>query len=139
MKNFSERIKDFIAPVDESETELELSSEEAKAVTGYEKAGSGKVVIDSSIKIVNFEPRSYEEAEEVGSQLKEKRACVVNLHRLPDRDTQRMVDFLSGVIFAINGTIKKVGDNVILCSPKEMGVSGDINLNSNEDYDNSDY
>ena len=38
-------------------------------------------------------------------------------------------NLLSGVVYGVDGSIKKVGENVILCSPKNLQVSGDINLN----------
>lgn len=134
----TDKIKDFIAPVtdeDDEISQMELSKEEAVSagVGVYEKAKDGSMRLDSSIKIVNFEPRSYEEGETIGAHLKQKRACVINLHRLPSDERQRVVDFLCGVVFALDGTSKQVGESVILCSPRELGVSGDIDLSRSDD------
>ena len=86
-------------------------------------------------KMVLFEPRSFGEAEEVGQRLKEGRAVVVNLHKL-DRDyAQRTIDFLTGVVFALDGKIQKIGQNVILCSPAEIGVQGSISLGNPDDFE----
>ena len=52
--------------------------------------------------MVLFEPRSFEESEEVARYLKEKRAAVVNLHRLQRDYAQRTIDFLTGVVFALD-------------------------------------
>ena len=52
---------------------------------------------------------------------------------MPSEYRQRIIDFLTGVIYALDGSINKVGDNVILISPKTMPVGGEINLNSNEE------
>ena len=57
-----------------------------------------------------------------------QKACVVNLHRLDGEYRRRAVDFLTGVVYALDGTIKKIDSNLILCSPKSMVVGGDINL-----------
>ena len=78
--------------------------------------------------MVLFEPRSYEEAQEIGLCLKSNKACVVNLHRLPHEYAQRTIDFLTGVIFALDGSIQKIGANIILCAPSTIGVGGSINL-----------
>lgn len=130
---FGDKIKEFIAP-SEPEDELELNEEEAKALSQYEKPQvEGASNIAANANIVLFEPRNFDEAEEIGYHIKMKRACCVNLHRMPSEYRQRIIDFLSGVVFGVDGSIKKIGENVILCSPKNLQVGGDINLNSSVD------
>lgn len=130
--SFTEKIRDFIAPAEE-ETELELTEEEATVLSTYEKPKDATVSkINSSANIVLFEPRNFDEAEEIGRHIKNKRACCINLHKMPLEYRQRIIDFLSGVVYGVDGSIKKVGENVILCSPKNLGVAGDINLNSQD-------
>ena len=121
---FGDKIKNFIAPEDEEE-ELELTQEEAEAVSPYEE---GKARITADTNIVLFEPRNFDEAEEIGHHIKSKRACCINLHRMPSEYRQRIIDFLSGVVFGVDGSIKKIGENVILCSPKNLQVGGTINV-----------
>jgi len=130
---FTDKLKDFIAPeVDDGQ--LELSKEEAKALSAYEKpANDSASNIAASTNIVLFEPRNFDEAEEIGRHIKQKRACCINLHRMPTEYRQRVIDFLSGVIFGVDGSIKKIGDNVILCSPKNLQVGGEIDLTSPEE------
>ena len=127
---FGEKIKEFIAPVEEEE-ELELDQEEAGVLSTYEKPKDDSVgKINSNTNIVLFEPRNFDEAEEIGRHIKNKRACCVNLHRMPLEYRQRIIDFLSGVVYGVDGSIKKIGENVILCSPKNLQVAGNINLNN---------
>ena len=130
--SFTEKIRDFIAPAEE-ENELELTEEEATVLSTYEKPKDATVSkINSSANIVLFEPRNFDEAEEIGRPIKNHRACCINLHKMPLEYRQRIIDFLSGVVYGVDGSIKKVGENVILCSPKNLGVAGDINLNSQD-------
>ena len=130
--SFTEKIRDFIAPAEE-ENELELTEEEATVLCTYEKPKDATVSkINSSANIVLFEPRNFDEAEEIGRHIKNHRACCINLHKMPLEYRQRIIDFLSGVVYGVDGSIKKVGENVILCSPKNLGVAGDINLNSQD-------
>lgn len=127
-----ERIKDFIAP-EEDDDQLELNEDEAVAVSPYEKGTlQSSSAITANTNIVLFEPRNFDEAEEIGHHIKNKRACCVNLHRMPAEYRQRIIDFLSGVVYGVDGSIKKIGENVILCSPKNLQVGGDINLNIDE-------
>lgn len=132
---FSDKIKEFISQpdFDEEDDKLELSQSEAEAVSTYEKPTvEGSSAITANTNIVLFEPRSFEEAQEIAYHIKSKRACCINLHRMPSEYRQRIIDFLSGVVFGVEGSIKKVAENVILCSPKNLQVSGSINLN--EEY-----
>lgn len=140
-----DKLKDFIAPIDEDDDEgyeepqqqLQYKQSEVapvKPVSDYETA---KTTVSSApamnASMVLFEPRSFEEAEEIAKHLKQKRASVVNLHRLPRDYAQRTIDFLTGVVFALDGTIQKIGHNVILCTPKDVNVAGDISLESDDD------
>ena len=125
-----DKLRDFIAPEVEDEEQLELTQEEARAVSSYEKGIlQSSSSITANTNIVLFEPRNFDEAEEIGHHIKNKRACCVNLHRMPSEYRQRIIDFLSGVVYGVDGSIKKIGENVILCSPKNLQVGGDINLN----------
>lgn len=127
-----DKIKNFMAPADEDE--LELDEEETLRLSDYEapvNKGFSKVASDT--KMVLFEPRSFDEAEEVARHLKDKRAAVVNLHRLNREYSQRSIDFLTGVVFALDGSIQKIGTNVILCAPKSVGVHGKISIDGDED------
>lgn len=83
-------------------------------------------------KVILFEPFSYTEAQDIGDCLKNKRAAVVNLQRIDKVQGKRIIDFLSGVIFALNGDIKQVGSNIFLCTPDNVEVDGTI---SNYQFD----
>ena len=140
---FMDKMKEFVAPVDEDEemeTETEVTPEPVEAQSRYEtpKAKTNASTLSPNTKMVLFEPRSFSEAEEAGQRLKEGRAVVVNLHKL-DRDyAQRTIDFLTGVVFALDGKIQKVGQNVILCSPQQIGVQGKISLGTPDDFDDAE-
>ena len=125
------KIKNFFNPMEE---EIELNEEEAARLSDYEEPSNksfSKVSMDT--KMVLFEPRTFDEAEEVARHLKDRRAAVVNLHRLNREYAQRTIDFLTGVVFALDGSIQKIGHNVILCAPKSVGVHGKISIEGEED------
>ncbi len=143
---FMDKVKDFVTPVEDDDEYVEEDAVEVAepvaeqdAQTRYERPKTrANATLNSNTKMVLFEPRSFGEAEEVGQRLKEGRAVVVNLHKL-DRDyAQRSIDFLTGVVFALDGKIQKVGQNVILCSPAAIGVQGTINLGSPDDFEDAE-
>ena len=130
--SIKDKLKDFISPDDD---ELYLDEEEVESISSKYEEPRSKTAANAHIeaKMVLFEPRSYEEAQEVAIRLKEQKACVINLHPLPHDFAQRTIDFLTGVIFALDGSIQKIGPNIILCAPKSIGVGGSINLDA--DYE----
>ena len=108
--------------------------EESPSLSEYEQPKSKAINrLPGDTKMVLFEPRSFDEAEEVAKRLKENKAAVVNLHKLQRDYAQRTIDFLTGVIFALDGTIQKIGHNVILCAPRNVAVHGEINLDASEE------
>ena len=124
------KFKNILAPEEDElefdEEDLPLSDYEAPANKNFTK-------VASDTKMVLFEPRSFDEAEDIARHLKDKRAAVVNLHRLNREFSQRTIDFLTGVIFALDGSIQKIGANVILCAPKGVGVHGKISVDPSDE------
>ena len=133
-----DKIKEFVAPIDDDGEDILEVEEEMEDVgrSRYERAKSKNMnvnTMNAKTKMVLFEPRSFSEADEVGKRLKEGRAVVVNLHKLDREFAQRTIDFLTGVVFALDGKIQKIGTNVILCSPEGIGVQGQINVDGGDD------
>lgn len=82
--------------------------------------------IQKSSKVVLFEPRVYAEAQDISEHLKNKRAVVVNLQRIERDQGIRIVDFLSGTVYALGGDIQRIGTDIFLCVPENVEVAGAI-------------
>lgn len=82
--------------------------------------------VQQSSKVMLVEPRVYAEAQEVADHLVNRRAVVVNLQRIQHDQAIRIVDFLSGTVYAIGGDIQRVGRDIFLCAPDNVEVSGNI-------------
>ena len=94
--------------------------------------------VQKSSKVVLLEPRAYSEAQEVSDNLKSHRAVVVNLQRIQHDQAKRIVDFLSGTVYAIGGDIVKIGTDIFLCTPPNVDVSGNITgFTVEEEYEES--
>ena len=131
--SISQKFKEFIAPMDEDDV-LEVEQEEdTPSISEYERPKSKVNHLPADTKMVLFEPRSFDESEEIAKRLKENKAAVVNLHKLQRDYAQRTIDFLTGVIFALDGSIQKIGHNVILCTPRSVAVHGEISLDASEE------
>ncbi|MBR3660744.1 MAG: cell division protein SepF [Bacilli bacterium] len=83
---------------------------------------------DSSVgsKMILFEPRAYSESQQIADYLKKRNAVVVNLKRVTPDQAKRIVDFLSGTLYAINGGLQKLGTGIFLCTPNNVDVEGSI-------------
>lgn len=77
-------------------------------------------------RVVLSEPRSYDEAQEIADHLRSRRAVIVNLQRVRSDLALRIVDFLSGTVYALNGSISKLGPNIFLCTPDSVEIQGAI-------------
>lgn len=109
------------------EEEEEVPANEEKQQTA--KNGKNVVSLQSvqqSAKMVLIEPRTYEEAQDVADHLKNRRSVVINMQRIPNDQAKRIVDFLSGTVYAISGDIQKIGTGTFLCTPENVDVSGAI-------------
>lgn len=82
--------------------------------------------VQKASKVILMEPRMYAEAQEIADHLKNRRAVVVNLQRIEQDQARRIVDFLSGTVYAISGDIQRIGMNIFLCTPDNVEVSGNI-------------
>lgn len=82
--------------------------------------------VQKSSKVVLMEPRVYAEAQDIADHLKSRRAVIVNLQRIDHDQAKRIVDFLSGTVYAIGGDIQRVGHNIFLCTPDNVEVAGNI-------------
>jgi cell division inhibitor SepF len=79
-----------------------------------------------SSKLVLCEPRNYEETQDIADHVRMRKAVIVNLQRVRPEQAMRIVDFLSGTVYALNGTISKVGPNIFVCTPDTVEVLGTI-------------
>ena len=77
-------------------------------------------------KMILFEPRAYSESQQIADYLKKRNAVVVNLKRVTPDQAKRIVDFLSGTLYAINGGLQKLGTGIFLCTPNNVNVEGSI-------------
>lgn len=82
--------------------------------------------LQKSSKVILVEPRVYAEAQDISEHLKNKRAVVVNLQRIERDQGVRIVDFLSGTVYALGGDIQRIGTDIFLCVPDNVEVDGAI-------------
>lgn len=78
--------------------------------------------------ILLYEPKDFNDAQDMATSLKQGKSIVVNLHNMQKAISQRTIDFISGVCYSLDGEVKKIGHNLILCTPRNITVGGNISL-----------
>ena len=76
--------------------------------------------------MILLEPRAYSESQQIADHLKNRNSVVVNLKRVTAAQAKRIIDFLSGCVYAIGGTMQKIGVGIYLCTPKNVNIQGKI-------------
>lgn len=89
-----------------------------KEETGIPAVGSNKMIL--------FEPRAYSESTQITDYLKKRNTVVVNLKRVTPDQAKRIVDFLTGSLYAMNGNLQKLGGGIFLCAPNNVDIEGKI-------------
>lgn len=125
-----------------TEEEYEYIEEyEETGVTPHSTPTNKKNVVNLSAvqqpvsRVMLCEPKSYNEVQEIADFLLNKRAVVINLQRVDNGQAKRIVDFLSGTVYAVNGNIQKTGMATFLCTPENIDVSGSISKQKKEDIE----
>lgn len=109
---FGKKLKEMIS--DEETNEDSYYTEDAVSVP----SGSGKMIL--------LEPRAFSESQQIADHLKKRNTVVVNMKRVTSEQAKRIIDFLSGTVYAIGGDLQKIGVGIFLCTPKNVNVEGNI-------------
>jgi len=108
--------------VEEEYLEMPLEPEERKA---ERRNNLVSIHTAKTIKVVVSEPSSFEEAQAVADNLKNRRQVVINLEHTPPEARQRIIDFISGTTYALDGHTQKLGDHIFLFAPSNVEISKD--------------
>lgn len=111
--SFRRKKKDLEEPEDESE------ESESRVIPFYGRQEEGEIV-----KVIK--PQEFNEAQIVADFLKEGKTIVVNLEGIEISQAQRIIDFIGGASFAVDGSLKAISNNIFIVAPGNIEVSGDL-------------
>lgn len=100
------------------------TSSSGNASTGFNgqvlNMGSGKQ------EVVLFHAKTFDDAAKASDELRRRKAVILNMENVDKALTRRVVDFLSGSVYALDGRVKKVAQSTYLFCPHNMDVVGDL-------------
>ena len=132
---FLDELKKLTHPYEDEDEEFEAfeapprrdSFEDRRAKAADDRRG--KVVnihATTQLKVVLVKPERFENASEIADHLKDKRTVVLNLESTNKDVARRLIDFLSGVTYGVEGKIKKVSANTYIITPYHVDFEGDL-------------
>lgn len=80
----------------------------------------------SSVKMVISQPTTFEQSEEICQYLKERKSCIVNLEYVNKDVARRIVDFISGGVYTLNGHIQKISNSIFLIAPANYDIANEM-------------
>ena len=101
--------------------------------TSSDSSKKGATTAVGGNKMILVEPRAYSESQQIADHLTSRNSVVVNFKRVTTDQSKRIIDFLSGTLYAIGGDLQKIGDGIYLCTPKNVDVQGQITEEKNSD------
>lgn len=110
------------------------SAAPAPARRGHERASqasTGGLPVSGGMKMIVYHPVSYEDTQNIIDNIKNRKPVIVNMEELEIECAQRILDFLSGAVYALNGTMSKISRGIFVVAPNNYDVVG----NGEDEYD----
>lgn len=76
--------------------------------------------------VVVIQPKEYEDTQQIVDNIKKRKPVIINLDALDMLLAQRILDFLSGAVYALEGTIQKVARGIFVLTPSNINVTGNM-------------
>lgn len=121
----------------EASQQPEAEVQERKSVLQFNKPGvseaaapQGKMgsrtlnlpIADKLVTVVVLEPVDFNDSQKIADYLRSNQPVVVNFTNTENVVAKRMTDFISGTVYALNGSMKKLGRNILVCAPKNVDI-----------------
>lgn len=123
---FIEKILVFLGLAEEEDESKEM---EYQGDSSQPHGKKGKVVnlhASKNLKVVVTEPSGFDEAQAIAENLKNKSPVVVNLEQADLDTAKRIIDFVSGAAFALNGNFQKISSQIFIFTPPHIDINSTI-------------
>ena len=128
--SFIDELKRLARPYEDEEDERFDDDFAPVSLSGREQERRNNKVVNihttTQLQVVLVKPERFENASEIADHLRDKRTVVLNLEQTDKNIARRLIDFLSGVAYANEGTIKKVALSTYIITPYNVEILGDL-------------
>ena len=117
------RTSPFATTTQESTPSFESATPASSTSSGF----SGQVLnMGNKQEVVLFHAKTFDDAAKAADELRKRKAVILNMENVDKALTRRVVDFLSGSVYALDGSVKKIAQCTYLFCPHNMAVVGDL-------------
>lgn len=78
------------------------------------------------VRVIISQPSTFEQSEEICEHLKEKKSIIVNLEYVNKDVARRIVDFISGAVYGLDGNIQKISNSIFLVAPFNYEITNEV-------------
>ncbi len=112
-------------PVREPQAQQQKPS---RSFTSYNGGRSKVMNLQASVQmeVVVMQPSNYDEAQEICDHIKSKKPCIINLENMEHSIAQRIMDFVSGACYTLDGNMQRVTNNIFLIAPENVDILGNF-------------
>ncbi|MEW6274668.1 MAG: cell division protein SepF [Bacillota bacterium] len=129
-KRFVDKVLGFIGfeeePLEEDEREKEDREEDETAAQSRRKGQVLSLHAQRQVRVVVAEPKVFEDVQGIADHLKNRRPVIVNLEQADAELARRVVDFISGATYGLNGNMQKVGNGIFLFVPSNVDIASEL-------------
>ncbi|NLO40109.1 MAG: cell division protein SepF [Ruminiclostridium sp.] len=135
MANILNKMLDFVGwetqEVEEEifdEDDMEQNGQKNEKTAAFPRKNHGKVLNlnnSATTKVVVVTPQNINDAKEICDHLRANRSIVMNVENIETQIAQRIVDFLSGAVYSLDGNIQKVSSGIFLAAPNSVDILGE--------------
>lgn len=135
MSGFVNKLTNLLGLSEGYDPEEDIDEEEVIEDESYEetpKLGWGrknKVAMlpgVQNVRVVISQPNSYDQASEICEHLKQKKSIIVNLEYVNKDVARRIIDFMSGAVYALDGNIQKISNSIFLIAPFNYEITNEV-------------
>lgn len=86
-------------------------------------------------RIVVLKPKCYSNSTQVADELKQRRPVVINVGSLDTDEARRVIDFIAGTVYGLNGNMQKVAGGIFLATPSQVDIMGEVLNDKDSGYE----
>ncbi len=103
--------------------EKELLGTDSKSVSDKDRQQIYQEAEEHPKSIMTFQPHDFSEVQIISNHIIHKRSAIVDTERLDKKQTLKLINFLLGVIYTLDGSVKKLSPTIFLFAPKHIKIS----------------
>ncbi|MFW6287766.1 MAG: cell division protein SepF [bacterium] len=104
----------------------DFMEEESEVINGHENKRIVSIYKRQGFRIMVHSPDSFAEVQNIVDQLKSRKPIILNLEEMERDKARRIVDFISGAVYGIDGNVQKISDAIFVFTPPNVELDGEI-------------